>query len=75
MGLYAVKVIEVSSRTVVTEAESFEEAVDKINDAWDNAKIILDYDDFDYVKYEPSNRFEDREINPICKDLDLYQRV
>ena len=75
MGLYAVKVIEVSSKIVITEAENFERAKDKVESAWQNAEIIFDADDFSCVNFETSDYFEEREINPIYKDLDKYERV
>lgn len=75
MGLYAVRVIEVSGKTVITEAENFEKAKDKVESAWQNAEIIFDADDFSYVNFEASEYFEEREINPNYKDLDIYERV
>lgn len=75
MGLYAVKVIEVSSKTVITEAENFEKAKDKVESAWQNVEIIFDADDFSYVNFETSDYFEEREINPDYKDLDKYERI
>jgi hypothetical protein len=75
MGLYAVRVIEVSGKTVITEAENFAEAKDKVESAWQNTEIIFDADDFSYVEFKASDNFKEKEINPNYKDLDIYERV
>ena len=75
MGLYAVEIIEVFSKTVVTEADSFAEAKDKIESAWQDMKIMFDSGNFRHVDFKPSDIFEEREINPIYKYLHLYERI
>lgn len=44
---YAVAVTETLLRTVVVEASNENEAIDKVQAAYDEEKIVLDYDDYD----------------------------
>ena len=46
MKRYYVSVTEILSRAVSVDAESEKEAVQKVQDAYNNSKIILDSDDF-----------------------------
>ena len=46
MAKYAVRVVETLARTVIVEAENFEEAVQRTIDAHSEAEIVLDADDF-----------------------------
>lgn len=50
MKTFYIKVIETLSKTVEVRAEDYETAREKVQDAYDNAEIVLDADDF--VEYE-----------------------
>lgn len=43
---YAIKVEEILSRTVIIDAESESDALDKVQNIYTNGGIVLDYDDF-----------------------------
>lgn len=49
---YVVLVTETLARTLIVEANSMEEAEDKVDRAYDDGQIILDYDDFDEYEIE-----------------------
>lgn len=49
---YVVRVTETLTRTLIVEANSMEEAEDKVDRAYDDGQIILDYDDFDEYDIE-----------------------
>lgn len=49
---YVVEVTETLVKHVIVEAESTEEAEDKVSDAHRKAEIILDYDDYEDVSFE-----------------------
>lgn len=46
MKKYYVSVTEISNKVVSVDAESEEEAVQKVQDAYNNSEIILDSDNF-----------------------------
>ena len=43
---YVVRVTETLSHTVVVEANSMQDAENKVGKAYDDGQIVLDYDDF-----------------------------
>lgn len=47
MAKYAVTVKEILAKTIIVEAQNYDEATNKICDAYYDGKIILDYRDFD----------------------------
>ena len=49
---YVVRVTETLAHTVVVEADSIEDAENKVDKAYDNAQIVLDYDDFSEYEIE-----------------------
>jgi len=50
---FKVKITEVLSRVIVVEADSKEEALNKVSDMYNSEEIVLDYSDFnDDVKIE-----------------------
>lgn len=49
---YVVRVTETLTRTLIVEANRMEEAEDKVDRAYDDGQIILDYDDFDEYDIE-----------------------
>lgn len=56
---YIVRVTETLSHAVVVEADSMQDAEDKVNKAYDNAQIVLDYDDFDEYTIEAQREATD----------------
>lgn len=61
---YLVRITETSAHTVIVEANSMQEAEDKVNNAYDNGQIMLDYDDFDEYDIEVQ-----REATDFDKEL------
>ena len=57
MSQYGISVREILKRTVIVEAESIEEAMQKVEDAVECDEIILDSDDFDDREIVPSEYF------------------
>ena len=54
-NVYAITIREVLERTVCVEAEDLDQAIDKVEYAYNKANIILDADDFDgNAEIEPS---------------------
>jgi len=50
---FKAKITEVLSRVIVVEADSKEEALNKVSDMYNSEEIVLDYSDFnDDVKIE-----------------------
>lgn len=49
---YVVEITETLVKHVIVDAESIEEATDKVSDAHREAKIVLDYDDYEDVDFE-----------------------
>ena len=53
MSRYGISVREILKRIVIVEAENLEEALYKVNNAYEQEKIVLDVDDFDETEIEP----------------------
>lgn len=49
---YVVEITEKLVKHVVVEADTKEEAEDKVSDAHREAKIVLDYEDYEDVEFE-----------------------
>ena len=49
---YLVRVTETLAKSVIVEANSKEEAENKVDQAYDDAQIVLDYDDFNEYEIE-----------------------
>ena len=64
---YVVRVTETLARTLIVEANSMEEAEDKMDRAYDDGQIILDYDDFD--EYEVEARREATDFDEGLYDV------
>lgn len=64
---FIVSVQETLNRLVCVEANSYDEAVELVNDAWDRGTIVLDADDYVPDSME-INHYED---NPTEKDLKI----
>lgn len=52
MNEYQVEIHETSSRIVTVEAEDEDAAIDEVQKEYENGDIILDYNDYDDVKFE-----------------------
>lgn len=52
MPKFNVQVKEILRRVVEVEAETLEEAINIVDDMWQNQEIVLDADDFAYVDIE-----------------------
>lgn len=64
---FILSVQEILNRLVCVEANSYDEAVELVNDAWDRGTIVLDSDDYVPDSME-INHYED---NPTEKDLKI----
>ena len=60
---YLVRVTETLARTVIVEANSMDEAVDKVDRAYDDAQIVLDYNDFSEYELEARGEATDNDYN------------
>ena len=74
---YAVKIVETLERTVIVDAEDFNDAAQKVCDAYHErgSEIILDADDFSEVDFVESATFGK---NPIAEDderLELFTKL
>ena len=71
MAQYGISVREILKRTVIVEAESLEEAMQKVEAAVDRDVIILEVDDYDEREIVPSEYFEGGKV-PEGKDVSFY---
>ena len=46
MKSYNVEITETLRRTVTVEAHDYDEAIDKVREAWKKSEFVLDADDF-----------------------------
>ena len=46
MKSYEVEITETLRRTVTVDAHDYDEAIDKVREAWRRSKYVLDADDF-----------------------------
>lgn len=74
MSQYGISVREILKRTVIVEAESLEEAIQKVEDAVEHDEIILDVDDYDDREILPSEYFEGGKV-PEGKDVSFYWHI
>ncbi len=74
MAQYGISVREILKRTVIVEAESLEEAIQKVEDAVEHDEIILDVDDYDDREIVPSEYFECGKV-PDGKDVSFYWHI
>lgn len=74
MQKYGISVREILKRTVIVDAESLEEAIQKVEKAVEREKIILDVDDYDDREIIPSEYFEDGKV-PEGKDVSFYWHI
>ena len=71
MTQYGISVREILKRTVIVEAESLEEAMQKVEAAVERDEIILEVDDYDEREIVPSEYFEGGKV-PEGKDVSFY---
>lgn len=71
MAQYGISVREILKRTVIVEAESLEEAMQKVEAAVERDEIILEADDYDEREIVPSEYFEGGKV-PEGKDVSFY---
>lgn len=71
---YAISVREILKRTVIVEAESIEEAIQKVEDAVEREEIILDVDDYDDREIVPSEYWDGGKV-PEGEDVSFYWHI
>ena len=62
MPKFAVKITEKLSRTYILESDTFDNACDTIQEAYNNSKIILDCDDLEETEFGSSYTFGEEPI-------------
>lgn len=73
--IYAIRVEEVIGRTVIVEADDIEQAVNMVECAANNDKILLDgMEDFIERTLKPSDVFEGG-IVPEGQDVNCYEHL
>lgn len=73
MPRYGISVKETLNRTVIVEAENINEALEKVNDSYKKCEIVLDAEDYDDTKIEPSPYFGNGSGEvPEGKDVSFY---
>ena len=72
---YAIRVEETIGRTIIVEAENIEDAIEMVEDAANNDKILLDgIEDFVGREVKPSDVFEGG-IVPDDRDVSYYEHL
>lgn len=75
MAKYAVSYVEIYRTTYIIEAESYEDAEEKLRQKVENCEIEIDLaDDFDHWETEPSDTFGTKEI-PKNRDVSFYNHL
>lgn len=74
MAQYGISVREILKRTVIVEAETIEEAIQKVEDAVEREEIILDVDDYDGREILPSEYWQNGKV-PKGEDVSFYWHV
>lgn len=68
---YVVEITEKLVKHVIVEAESTDEAEEKVSDAHREAKIVLDYDDYEDVDFECLREVDEDDIADYVDVEDL----
>lgn len=63
MNKYAVRYCEILAKTIIDEADTYEEAEEKIRAAVDDYRIVLDMEDYDECEIRPSLTFGKQAIS------------
>lgn len=74
MSKYGISVREILKRTVIVEAESLEEAIEKVEEAVERDEINLDVDDYDDREIIPSEYWKDGKV-PDGEDVSFYWHI
>lgn len=74
MAQYGISIREILKRTVIVNAESLEEAIQKVEDAVESDEIILNADDYDDREVTASGYFEGGKV-PDGKDVSFYWHI
>lgn len=69
---YLVRVTEELTHTVVVEADSMQDAENKVNTAYDNGQIVLDYDNYDNYEIDALREATDSDIE-YCDILEVEE--
>lgn len=69
---YVVRVTETLSHTVIVEANNMQDAKNKVNKAYDDGQIVLDYDDFARYNVEVVREATDSD-NKYCDILEVEE--
>ena len=72
MNKYQIEIVETLSRVIDIEANSYEDALEKIKEKYDNSDIILDWEDLENVDYKeyPYPKIKDDFILQVDYDKD-----
>ena len=72
---YAIRVEETIGRTIIVEAENLDDAIEIVEDAANNDKILLDgIEDFVGREVKPSDVFEGGVV-PDDRDVSYYEHL
>lgn len=74
MSRYGISVREILKRTVIVEADSLEEAIQKVEGAVERDEILLDYDDYDDREIVPSEYWDGGKV-PEGEDVSFYWHI
>ena len=74
MSRYGISVKEILKRTVIVEAETLAEAIQKVEEAVEREEIILDVDDYDDREIIPSEYWKDGKV-PEKEDVSFYWHI
>lgn len=73
--MYAIRVVETLAKTIIVKkAKSLEDAISKVEEAVDNDRVMLSYDDFAEREFEASSVFENG-IVPEDRDVSYYEMI
>ena len=72
MNKYQIEIVETLSRVIDIEANSYEDALEKVKEKYDNSDIILDWEDLENVDYKeyPYPKIKDDFILQVDYDID-----
>ena len=74
MQKYGISVREILKRTVIVEAESLKEAIQKVKETVERDELLLDLDDYDERKISPSEYWNGGKI-PEGEDVSFYGQL
>ena len=74
MNKYAIRYCEILAKTIIAEADTYEEAEEKVQAAVDDCRIVLDMEDYDECEIRPSLTFGKQAI-PEGEDVYYYEML